>query len=91
MFILFKWLKWRKPLEGANYETAKMLLANHFQESMITTDFDRVLDHFLAEPCFDTAADLLEAKPELISFFKASKGGNKMSLLFKKGYGEGKK
>jgi hypothetical protein len=84
--MLLSWLKrhkWRKQLAGCNYTTAKSLLARKFSESIISTDFSNRLDRFIADPCFDTAADLLDIAPQLISYFETSKAGDEMNLLWK--------
>lgn len=79
----FKRRKWRKQLEGCDYTTAKSLLARKFSEAILHTDFGNRLDRFIANPCFDTAADLLDIAPQLITYFESSKAGDEMNLLFK--------
>ena len=92
--MVFRWLKrqkWQRRLQGCHFDIARSLLATQFQENYIRTDFANRLDQFLADPCFETAADLLEIEPELLSYFDASKSGNQMNLLFKQGFGGGKR
>ncbi len=84
MFKFFRRLKWYKRLQGCNYDTAKMLLAHHYQDNMERTDFDAKLDAFMADPCFETAADLLNFDPELVTFFDNSKPGGELDRLFRR-------
>ena len=84
MLKFFRRLKWYKRLQGCNYDTAKMLLAHQYEEQMHRTDFASRLDAFLADPCFDTAADLLDFNPKLIIYFEDSKPGGELDRLFRR-------
>jgi hypothetical protein len=77
--VWFRWFrkrKWHDELAGCDFEVARSLMRRRFAEMSLRTELANRLDRFEANPCFATAAALLDVAPQLRSVFESSKRGS---------------
>ena len=67
--------KLRKHLRGCNYEMAKAILIKKFSNSVIPNELIRLFDRFVANPCFDTAMDLIIFDSNFLALFEPARAG----------------
>lgn len=75
----------RKQLESCNYDMAKSLLIKKFSGGVIPNDLAHLLDRFIANPCVDTAFDLVNFDQNFIAIFELARHGGFTEHLFRKG------
>lgn len=77
--------KLRKQLQGCNYEMAKTMLIRKFSGGVIPNELVHLFDKFVANPCFETAFDLLKFDPNFLAFFELARRGGFTDHLFQQG------
>jgi hypothetical protein len=74
--------KLKRQLTNCNFEMAKSILIKKFSGGVIPKELAYYLDNFVANPCFDTAYELMKFDPQFISVFELSQAGGFTERLF---------
>jgi len=86
--MIREWLKkkkLKKQLDGCNYEMVKSILVSKFSGDVIPNELARLLDGYTANPCYDTAIELIQFDPKFLAFFELGRRGGFTEHLFRQG------
>ena len=75
----------RKQIANCDFEMAKTILTKNFAGKVIPNDLASILDSFTANPCLETALQLLAYDHNFISVFELARKGGFTQHLFRSG------
>jgi hypothetical protein len=69
---LFNKLKLKSKLRNCDYKLAGTVIKQQYYNDNSHTEINRMIDHFMEEPCFDRALDLIEYNEMIVFYFTES-------------------
>lgn len=66
-------LKIKAQLKDCDYVVAKLAMIQKFSGAIINDELTKILDEFMANPCFENAVKLIDYDPDFIDFFNECK------------------
>jgi hypothetical protein len=75
----------RKRIQNCNLEYARQIIINLFRGKVIKKELAERLDHFIDNPCEDTALELLKHNPDLVAAFLLARKEGYSTFLYEQG------
>ena len=77
--------KIQKQLKDCNYSMVVDIIKKQFNGAVIKDDLINIFDKFIANPCFDTAFELIKYDSNFFYYFELAKDGGFTETLYNQG------